>query len=436
MVRFVDEPGGAPSVYFRHAIFIFTIVVFGATQLFAADMPAASSQSVQSDGGVWATTFDTETRVFSWTSNNAYPAVVGVASGLNAPGRGMQVYVPYALELIGRPNDDFKIETLVRSGYTWARQYSAAAPGEFGSPTDTTVSSTATYYGFNGIQPFLSGKVNAPTGTSALFGGAVNARMDPDIVDAPTFGEGWNYGTTAGVNIPFTKNIVLALSAGYTYRGPYMREGILDPFTGVTSLVRLDPGDDVTLTSDLTIKTGGWKFLMSAIYTHETRTTLDFMDFYRSGESIQFAGSARYAWNDEWSSKLTGSFTHTANNDVFVMGMPALVEEPSNSNSDMTNIKFNTTYSHNAWSVGATAGFLYRDHNEYDLVSLLWLPEKTKYSLGALATYDISKLLSVNARVERMWVHEGAYPVNPLPFGTPPTITDAWLFLVGGTVTF
>src|SRR5258707_371140 len=97
----------------------------------------------------WSITAASELRYFSWHSNRGFP--VGVATG---GGSGSELYIPYALQLIGRPNDDFKIEILGRAGWVWARQATSGLSGELATTTDTVLSSTVTYYGINGIQPF------------------------------------------------------------------------------------------------------------------------------------------------------------------------------------------------------------------------------------------------------------------------------------------
>src|SRR5258707_1338742 len=141
----------------------------------------------------WSITAASEARYFSWHSNRGFP--VGVATG---GGSGSELYIPYALQLVGRPHDDFKIEILGRAGWVQARQDTAGLSGQVATPTDTVISSTVTYYGLNGIQPFFSLNFNLPTGQSALFGTAANARMDPDLVDIAGFGEGLNVGPTVG----------------------------------------------------------------------------------------------------------------------------------------------------------------------------------------------------------------------------------------------
>ena len=137
--------------------------------------------------------------------------------------------MPFALKSAGRlPNRDFNVELVARGGYVWARQSSGRLSGEVSTVTDTTTSVAVTYLGWQAIQPFASVATNLPTGRSALYGSAANARMDPDLVDIANFGEGFNIGPSIGVNIAVTGSLVLTVSAGYTWRGPFDRENGLD----------------------------------------------------------------------------------------------------------------------------------------------------------------------------------------------------------------
>ena len=93
--------------------------------------------------------------------------------------------------------------------------------------------------------------INAPTGKSALYNNARFARMDGDLVDQGSYGEGWNFGPTAGVNIPLSQSLILTLSGGYTQRNPYAKES-QNPFTGlVTDTVSVKNGDEATATAAL-----------------------------------------------------------------------------------------------------------------------------------------------------------------------------------------
>ena len=56
-----------------------------------------------------------------------------------------------------------------------------------------------------------------------LSGTETFARMDPDLVDLSTFGEGWNFGPTIGFNVPITQTLILSAGVGHTWRGLYDR---------------------------------------------------------------------------------------------------------------------------------------------------------------------------------------------------------------------
>ena len=187
----------------------------------AQDKPAdGPATSVMSESR-WTATFASEVRYFSWRSDRGFPPRDAPP---DARGSGSQWYIPFALQVIGRPNDDFKFELLGRGGWVNSRQSTPGFSGEVSTFTDTQVSTTVTYYGFNGIQPFVALNLNIPTGKSSLPGTAANARMDPDLVGIASFGEGWNIGPTIGFNLPITRNLMFTTSAGYTLRGKFDRE--------------------------------------------------------------------------------------------------------------------------------------------------------------------------------------------------------------------
>jgi hypothetical protein len=177
-------------------------------------------------------------RYFSWSGTRGYPTSLS-----SDPGKGMQVYTPFAAQLIGRPSDDLKLAFLARWGYVSSRQSTAGLSGSVSTFTDTMLSGTATYFGWAGVQPFVSLNINAATGKSVLLGNSAYARMDPDLVDIATFGEGWNIGPTVGVNMPLTTALVASFNVGYTFRGRYDRESAIDPITQAQGTNWLKPGD-------------------------------------------------------------------------------------------------------------------------------------------------------------------------------------------------
>lgn len=113
---------------------------------------------------------------------------------------------------------------MARGGWVKAAQTTPGLSGEVATTTDTVMSANATYLGWKGIQPFFALSANLPTGKTAVFGTAANARMDPDFVDISTFGEGYNLGPSFGFNVPLAGSLLFTTSVGYTWRDRFKRE--------------------------------------------------------------------------------------------------------------------------------------------------------------------------------------------------------------------
>jgi hypothetical protein len=309
--------------------------------------------------------------------------------------------------------------------------------------TDTQISGTATYNGINGIQPFASLAVNVPTGKSALYGNTRFARMDPDLVDIGSYGEGWNIGPTVGVNIAITPNLLATISGGYTHRGPFDKEGP-DAVTGlVTATDHVKNGDDATVTFALGYSQGALSLQgsISEAWNGESKVNeLGMNNFqrYRAGQRTTVIGSATYAWNEQWTSSLNGFWTHSNRNAQLDATGLVLVPEQFNQNSDLFKIANDLTYRwSDALSLGPTASYLRRLHNSYDPQTGSFIPAKTRWSAGATANYKISDMLSLNGRVEKIWIHEDVLPGPPPGVPMVPAMSgDGWAFVLGGTATF
>src|ERR1044071_234617 len=73
----------------------------------------------------WTTTFSTETRYYSWRNNFVPPDTSGIG-----PGRGWEVYIPFAMQLAGKPVNDLSVDLVVRGGWVKAAQTTAGLAGE------------------------------------------------------------------------------------------------------------------------------------------------------------------------------------------------------------------------------------------------------------------------------------------------------------------
>jgi hypothetical protein len=408
-----------------------------AAKLAVLGMAVAPACAAHAQDQRWQTTFNTEIRYFSSSSSNASPATSTVSGG-----KSSQVVVPFALQLSGRPNDDWKLDYSLRSSYVNARQTTATGGvGTFSGVTDTTFSTNATYYGINGVQPFISLSVNIPTGTSNAQGSAQKAKSDSDVVQLPAFGEGWNIGPTIGVNIPVNEQTVGSIGIGYTNRGTFHREGATP---GVTT--KLNPGDVTSVTGSVGYRGERLSLKGSVALSLESVTTLDGQEFYQAGGRISFTGAAGYAWDQNWSSRIQATWTHSEKNKVLLADATSIVVEAFNSNSDVTRIVVDTTYAKDGFSIGPTGGYVYRNRNGYNAETYQFLPAKTSWSAGLALAYAISDAIRLSLRGERIWVREGGSPdkyliVGGAPFlvansAVPVAITDAWSFTVAGTFRF
>src|ERR1700730_12626093 len=183
----------------------------------------------QSLDQTWNISYNSEVRYFSWQNSRGFPASVPPLAGT---GHGSQVYAPMSLSLTGNPSPNWKFEFVARGGLVSASQTTSGERGSVDTSVDTQLSGTVTYNGLTGFQPYLAMLINGPTGKSALYGSSRFARMDGDLVDQGSYGEGWNFGPTAGVNIPLSQALILTLSGGYTQRNPFAKESA-KPITGL-----------------------------------------------------------------------------------------------------------------------------------------------------------------------------------------------------------
>jgi hypothetical protein len=284
--------------------------------------------------------------------------------------------------------------------------------------------------------------VNAPTGTSALYGTSAFARMDADLVDIPTFGEGWNVGPTAGVNIALAKSVLASFGVGYTYRGPFDREGAVDPATLVQGTTRLDPGDTTTVNATLAAEHGPLVAKLSGAYTWESRTRLNGQSFYKSGDRYMLSGSATHQWDRFWSSTVSAIYSHFSKNKVAIFGIPELVVEQFNSNSDVTKVILETTYRQDAFSIGPVGSYMRRDKNAWSPIAFLFLPAKIRWSAGGAAAYAITPKATLRARVEHVWTKEDENEQKvitgiPLAGTAVPAVSSTGLICsLGGTFQF
>lgn len=393
----------------------------------------------------WNITAASEVRYYTWTGDRGTPNTV------NAPGKGSQIYIPFAVQLTGKPTDDFKVEILGRGGWVHSHQDTAGLSGTVNTFIDTVASATVTYLGINGIQPFAAVSINAPTGRSALFGSAANARMDPDLVEIGSFGEGWNIGPTAGFNVPITQTLMFTGSVGYTWRDSYGRErstSQVDPT--MQTPTNVNPGDVVTGVAALGYQGTDWAWSIAGTVSEESKTTENGTDLYRAGRRYVATASVTRIWPDQWGqTTVTGAFAHSNRNDVLLFGVSPLAKELFNTNADVYRIGAQHLIPvGDRFAFGPTGSYLYRNHNSYDAASLQFVPAKERWSAGGQARYAATDHVTLSLRAEYIRTHEHDRPeattsaLLPPPGlivpqeALPPISSHGWMVSGGANVSY
>lgn len=395
---------------------------------------------MQSIDQLWNISYNTEVRYFSWQNTRGFPTDVAPLAGT---GHGTQVYAPMSLSLTGNPSPNWKYEFVVRGGFVSSSQSTSGERGSVDTPVDTQLSGTVTYNGITGVQPFVAMLINAPTGKSALYGTSRFARMDGDLVDQGTYGEGWNFGPTAGVNIPLSQSLILTLSGGYTSRNPFSKESA-NPVSGlITDTVSIKNGDEATVTAAMGYAKGPLSLQGSASYSYDRpsqSSMFGLQDYnrYQVGPRTTISGSASYAFDAMWSVYTNGFWTHTEKNNVLDNAGLRLIQEGFDSNSNLYRVNGGVNYRFaNGLTVGPTASYLYRDVNGYDPTTFSFVPAKTRYAVGGVANYNVTNKINVNAKLERVWIRENVNPGPPAFFPVVPFMSgDAWAAAAGATVNF
>jgi hypothetical protein len=376
----------------------------------AADMstkapPAAPSEVVQN---TWNVQFASEARYYSWKGDRGSPPNFNTA-----PGSGSQWYVPVALQVTGKPSDVVKAQFLVRSGWVRSSQGTAGLSGTVETITDTVMSGTLTYLAINGVQPFVSLNVNAPTGKSVLNGTEANARMDPDLVEIGSFGEGWNIGPTAGLNISLTESVMLTASVGYTWRGRFDRErssAEINP--ALQTATSLDPGDVLTGTLTLGYQDREWIWSVTGTVSEETKTTENGVDLYKAGRRYLASAMVARNWPGQWGqTTVNASYAHSNRNEVLFLGAPAIIQETVSTNSDLYRVALQHLFLvDDTLALGPTASYLHRNNNAYGAGTLQFVPEKDRWAVGGLARKALTPNVTFNLRGEYIWTDEDDRP--------------------------
>ena len=390
-----------------------------------ADVPVKAQPPAQAQGQQWQLFYNQEVRYFSWRGDRGYPAAFTTERG-----SGSQLYAPATISLTGVTPDVMKFEFVGRGGYVDSRQTTSGLSGSVAHFTDTVASATWTYLALPGVQPYLSLNANIPTGISVLPGTDGFARMDPDLVDIPTFGEGWNFGATLGMNVALAENVIGSIAVGHTIRNSYDRD--TPSPAGSVGVLNLSPGDVTTINAALGFRRGALTGQISGSYSHEGATSFAGVPTFQLGDRFLVMGQYAYAWNEASVTSLAISWNHFQKNRV-LSPPPLLVAEAFNSNSNVYRVRLEHAFTFGNWSAGPVVSWLLRDENAYSPTAFQFVPAKTRWSAGGTARYQVNDRSLLYATVEHIWIEEESRPVAP-PVGAVPNISlRGWAAVVGGS---
>ncbi|WLB19530.1 hypothetical protein [Bradyrhizobium japonicum] len=273
--------------------------------------------------------------------------------------------------------------------------------------------------------------VNLPSGTTALYGSAANARMDQDIVDLATFGEGLNIGPTVGVNLPIGEQLIVTLSSGYTWRGAYRMEALLDPAsTEPQATTLVGPGRVAAQSASLGYQLANLTLLVSASYARETATYLDHISSYALGDRYTLSSTAGYAWTQSSSTTFTVSWTNAEKNRVLDPDLMKIIPESFLSNSAVYRYRLEHSFATGGWTIAPMVNFMRRDQNSYNPITQQFIPAKTRMGTGGSVQYAIREGMSLKASAERFWINENLTAL------TPDLRVRGWIAMFGGSVKF
>lgn len=381
--------------------------IFAATalSLLGMAMPAyADSQTNTAKGDSWESSVTTGAKYTSWRRTKGDPA------GMTQ--KGSQWTAPLDFEIKGRPVNDWAFAFEGKTAYYDSHRslLGGMLKGSHSGITDTLVKGRAAYLGY-GVVPFYELGFNLPTGDSSLLGNAKFSRMDPDLVDLPSYGEGFNVIQTAGVVVPVSFFSSLTAGVGHTYRGTYNKEDFAD------DSFKVDPGNVFRALLAYNYKRDALAFGLTGNYAYETEMRLNGAKVFQSGDRYGLNGDVSYSWVPGSTSSIGAGYSYTSTDDVAVGG--ALAKEPFNTNGP----SFVASLGHaealsDALTLGGRLGYMRRYENEWSQAVADFLPARTKHSFGMDLTYRPSETVSASLTPQIFRMKDEDRPAMPTPAHT------------------
>lgn len=394
---------------------------------------------------------NSETKYSNWTGTRG--------TNVFAPdrGAGSQVYSPTTVGIDYVLPEAFRLETRLRSGYVYSAHNTAGQIARYEGPVDTQAAFNLTLLNFESVRPLLGLSLNLPTGNTYLPNNQRFARMDPDLVDAGSYGVGFNVNATAGFIVGLNENTAASLSAGYTWQGDFTKEGInqaqvanIAPppaFLVVNTFdirQRVSPGQTYTVNGNISSTLGSLVLAASFAYMGSSQASIDGIATGRAGAKFTSNASANYQFDERTALALNVSWNFAEKNEI-PNALGGFVLEPRNSNSHVVIGSVEPSYLvTERLKLAANYSFLYRDHNFYDIFQSQFIPAKQKHSAGGSAVFALTEATTMTLRGSHAWVQQEDGPflvTGNIPPGTllsqPPVLRyHAWTASIGANVRF
>jgi outer membrane protein W len=347
------------------------------------------------------TTFSSEFFVVDWSGTR------GTNTFAPERGKGSQVYAPQNLAIRAEWANLLKWEATAKFGYVHSNHRTPLQEATLSTVTDTQIGNKWTFLSNAAFQPFVGVTANLPSGQAYLPGPKRFTRMDSDLVELGSYGQGVTVTPTTGASFALTSWLVVTPSVGYTFNSSFVREGVVPNSDLYNARLTVDPGDSSVATLNLSAKGTKWESDFSTTFKSVRPTRRDGIAVDKSGDSYDINANFNYAFTDSISLKLDGSWSQSKKNQELFRG--ALITEPKNSNSHLFVGTVQPHYKINAKTdVHIGYSILYRDNNFYDVVEEKYSPAKIKQTLGAGVDYAVNDRMSLGLNVHRFWVKEQA----------------------------
>jgi hypothetical protein len=396
----------------------------------AADMAtkAAPMAPVDPLTASWSFNATTELKYYSW-----HDSVTTPGTGSN----GSELYTPLTLQMNGKVGNVLSIDLVGKGGWVNLNQRSDDLSGSVSTVTDTSLSGTFTYTGLNVLQPFVGFQTNVPTGRAGT-----NTLPDPDLVEVPTFGQGFDVGGTAGFNFLPSNNWFLTTSVTYLARGGYTRDNgaaafatpLINPaLLAPSNVVNFKPGDLVTILQSVQYSQGSFTQRFTGTVSFEGSTFQDGLELMKPGNTYALTSDTNYTWSDIiGTTTLSASVTHTDATQTTAATNPAVAATIADTATNVYSVTLQHLVPVGDFAIGPTASYLFRDNNGINTAKLEFVPTKQRYSAGLVARYNATPNLTLNARVEGVWSHlDGDLDTDSLRYSA---IGGAYLPVAGSPV--